>query len=222
MKNVFYNADYVVVEYMDLIKSPYLVLLNVMRKNPALANILNIDEIRYLTDKGLYEWYINRKHQNFLRDLVNVDGVTDADLDSLLNDQIGLSSRFYSDAPILPIGAAVKQMKKRDIQDIIIYHPHTNDFAQKNLESFLRESFVWMHDWNEVMKTAGNNSTYFLSDITKIMKMKDAGVLEFSSIVIPQEYRYNKKDMNEFLYDYKTLMDEVPFKLAYTLACNYQ
>ena len=31
--SIFLNADYIVIEYIDIVKSPYLMLLGAMRKN---------------------------------------------------------------------------------------------------------------------------------------------------------------------------------------------
>ena len=64
---IFYNADYIVVEYIDLIKSPYLLLLDQIRKNPKINEIMNIDEIDFLSDDGLYEWYRSEEHTSELQ-----------------------------------------------------------------------------------------------------------------------------------------------------------
>ena len=226
---IFYNSDYVVIEYIDLIKSPYLVLLNLIRTNPKMGEILNIDEIRYMDDASLYEWYVNRKHQNFFMDLVRPDIMKTnpnqyhAVMNQLLDDQISISDRFYSDAILLPLGGSLKFIKRQSVcKDIIIYHPHPNKFAEENLHSLVGESFTWMSDWDKVMEKAGANSTYFLSDIHKVERMRDAGILEFSSITLPQEYRYNKKNMKDYRLDFDAMMKANVFKLSFIAACLYK
>lgn len=220
MDTIFYNADYIVIEYIDLIKSPYFLLLSMIRKNPKIKEILKIEEIEFLDDLALYEWYINRRHQNFFIDLNRYpDKISNEKLTELLNDQMNITDRFYTDCKPLPLAASLKAMKMQKIsKDIIIYHPHSNFYAKNDLERMLQEKFIWLYTFEDVMKKAGSNSTYFLSDIRHIEEMKKYGVLKFSSVTLPCEYRYNKKNMKEFDFDYKELMKEYPFKLSYIYA----
>lgn len=221
---IFYNADYVVVEYIDLIKSPYLILLNMIRKNPRMREILKIEEIEFLNDAALYEWYLNRRHQNFFFDLNRYpDKIPNEALQEILDDQLSLSINFYTHSRALPMLASLKAMKvKKVAKDIIIYHPHKNFHARNDLENILHENFIWVTRFEDAMKKAGSNSTYFLSDIRHIDEMKKAGVLKMSSVTLPQEYRYNKKNMTEFDIDYEGLMETDPFKLSYMYACRYE
>lgn len=221
---IFYNADYIVVEYIDLIKSPYLILLDMIRRNPRMKEILKIEEIEFLNDAALYEWYLNRKHQNFFFDLNKYpDQISNDALAAILDDQLSLSLNFYKQSKALPMLASLKAMKTKKIcRDIIIYHPHKNFHAKNDLDSILHEDFIWMTRFEDVMKKAGSNSTYFLSDIHHIEEMKNAGVLKMSSVTLPIEYRYNKKNMTDFDIDYEELMKETPFKLSYMYACRYE
>lgn len=220
---IFYNADYIVIEYIDLIKSPYLLLLDQIRKNPKINEIMNIDEIDFLSDDGLYEWYRNRKHQNFFIDLNRYpDQISEESLNKLLEDQIGLSEYFYKKAVLLPLGGALKVMKRQGIAgEIIIYFPHHNDFAKADLEDKLNEKFNFMDNFDEILDMTKENSTYFLSNIDLINKLKEKNYLQFSSITLPIEYRYNKKNMDEFKIDLEALYKEHPFKLTYMRACTF-
>ena len=220
---IFFNADYIVIEYIDMIKSPYIILLNAIRQqNKKIREILKIEEVEYLSDTGLYEWYRNRKHQNFLIDLNRYpDEISEESLDELLESQINLKSFFYEEAAPLIILDMLDSLNRIKLSsNIIIYHPHDNDYAKKDLENITGKSYNFMNDFNEVIKLAGYNSTYFLSDINKINIMKDNGVLKFSSITLPVEYRYNKKDMNEFNMDFDELFKKHPFKLSYCRTCT--
>lgn len=222
--SIFYNADYVVVEYIDLIKSPYVILLDLIRQNSRIKEILKIEEIEFLSSDALYEWYINRRHQNFFMDLNRYpDQISEQQLWELLDDQISITNQFYKQCKALPLMMALKAMKTKKItKDIIIYHPHNNFFAKNDLEDITRESFIWYTKFDDVMNKAGNNSTYFLSDIRHIEEMKKKGVLRLSSVTLPIEYRYNKKNMTEFSIDFDALTKECPFKLSYLYACRYE
>lgn len=222
ISTIFYNSDYIVIEYIDLIKSPYLILLDVIRKNDKIREILKIEQIEFLDNAALYEWYINRKHQNFLIDLNRYpDKISEETLDILLEDQIDLTSQFYQKAVPLILTDMLKIVKQQKLtKGIIIYHPHHNDYAEKDMKSFVNGNFIFMDDWDKVMEKAGSNSTYFISDIRKIQKMKEKGVLKFSSVTLPIEYRYNKKNMEDFDMDFEELFKTDTFKLTYCSACT--
>ena len=220
---IFYNADYIVIEYIDMIKSPYIILLNAIRQqNKKIREILKLEEVEYLSDMGIYEWYRNRKHQNFLIDLNRYpDEISEESLNELLESQINLKSFFYEQARPLIILDMLDTLNRNNIStNIIIYHPHDNDYAEKDLKNITGHSYKFMNDFNEVIKTAGYNSTYFLSDINKINIMRDKDVLKMSSITLPIEYRYNKKNMTEFNIDFDELFKKNPFKLSYCRTCT--
>ena len=224
MESIFYNSDYIVIEYIDLIKSPYLILLNLIRQNPKLKQILKIEQIEFLDDASLYEWYINIKHLYFFIDLNKYpDLISNEQLYEILDDQLASTPIMHEEAVLLPLTDMLKVLSKRRlVNDIIIYYPHNNDFAKKDLEYSIGVEYTFMNDFEEVLKKCGANSTYFLSDINKINIMKEKGVLNFSSITLPIEYRYNKKNMEEMKIDLDELLKDHPFKLSYTRACTFE
>lgn len=221
---IFLNADYIVIEYMDLIKSPYLVFLHCIRRNEKLREILKIEQIEFLDDISLYEWYINRKHQNFLVDLNRYpDQISEKDLYDLLELQLNNSPMMYEQATMLLLGERlpIMQAKKMAVKDIIIYHPHENNFAKDDLTRETNHEFTFMNNFEEVLDKAKSNSTYFLSDIEKVITMKDKEYLKCSSVTLPVEYRYNKKNMNDFKYDLYSLYKDIPYKLSFFRACTF-
>ena len=48
---IFYNSDYIVIEYIDLIKSPYMVLLTQLQKNRKIREVLMIEKNYSITIK---------------------------------------------------------------------------------------------------------------------------------------------------------------------------
>lgn len=222
--NIFFNSDYIVVEYIDLIKSPYFILLDLIRKNDRIREILKLELIDGLDDDGLYEWYINRKHKNFLIDLNRYpDKISNEELDKILDDQISLTPVFFKNAEFLTIRDMMIVMKEHKmVKDIIIYYPHSNTFAKEDLEYELGYDFTFMSNFDEILDLVGRNSTFFLSDIDLVYKMRDRDILQFSSITIPIEYRYNKIDMENFKIDFLELYRKTPFKYTYYRACSYE
>lgn len=223
MKSVFLNSDYVVIEYVDLIKSPYFILLSLLKNNDRFKGLLKLESVVHLTNAGLWEWYVNRRHQNFFVDLVNLteDDIKNDYFDELLEDQISLTEKFYTQASPLNLVRSLVDMTAKEVAGgIIIYHPHKNSFAKADLERITGYSYTFMDDFDAVMEKAKENSTYFLSDIKKIHRMKEHGCLKFSSVTLPIEYRYNKKNMTDFDIDFNELSKTDPFKLSYFMACT--
>lgn len=219
---IFYNADYVVIEYIDMIKSPYLILLNHIRRNDRIREILKLEQIDNLDDVSLYEWYINRKHQNFLMDLNRYpDQISKEDMDGILEEQMNITPMWYNEANVLLLGPMLSKFKSQKFaKNIIIYHPHNNDYAKKNLEEIFGTEYIYVSEFEEAVDMAKENSTYFISDVDKLNILKDKGYLGFSSVTIPVEYRYNKKNMNDFKFDFMSLYKEHPFKLSYMRTCT--
>ena len=220
---IFLNADYIVIEYLDLIKSPYMSLLYVIRNNPKLREILKLEEIDFLDDAALCEWYINRKHKNFLVDLNRYpEQISEKQLDEILEDQMNTNPKFYELAPALLLDNSVLEMKRKKMcKDVIIYHEHHNTFAKNELERRTGETFTFMTNFEEILKKTGSNSTYFLSNIDNIERMANNDVLKMSSVTLALEYRYNKKNMKDFKLDFDKLTKEHPFKLSFFRACTY-
>ena len=223
-QEVFLNSDYVVVEYMDLLKSPYLTLLNTLRQHDSLNEVLKLDTLKYASNAGLYEWYINRKHQNFLVDLNrHPDIIPESSLDQILEEQMDFTDELYTKSDPLLLVETIKTLKRTEglVKDVIIYHPHNNDFAEKDFKETTGMNFTFMSDINEIIDVAGANSTYFFSNIENVLALEAKNCLQLSSVTIPYEYRYNKKSLMEWKLDLDELNKKYIFKLTFCFACSY-
>lgn len=225
-KSIFYNSDYIVIEYRDLLKSPEFTLLQQIQKliqnkerfsESPLNGIIKTYEIENLSLEALAEWYINRKHQNLFKALaINEDAISDEELETAIVNQINLSDRFIIDSTPLPLMEGLVQMRKlRMIEDIIIFAPFNLEYIKHDVERLTKEKFTYVSSFKEAAEIAKANSTYFLSNADHIYELKEMGYLKFSSITLPLEYRYNKKNMHDFKFDYDELFKENPFKLSY-------
>ena len=218
---IFLNADYIVIEYVDIIKSPYVVLLSMIRNNIRIRELLDLTEIDNLQEAGLTEWYVNRRHQNFLIDLCKLKGIKESDLDNLLDAQMSCSNMWFEHANFLNIETVLRsQSKFKMAKEVIIYYPHSNMYAKEDMEKHFNMKFKFVKTFEEAVEIAGSNSTYFLSNIKNINKMFEMEKLKFSSITLPVEYRYNKKNMDDFDIEFKELFEKQPFKLTYMRACS--
>ena len=60
-----------------------------------------------------------------------------------------------------------------------------------------------------------SNSTFVFSDITKINSLKEAGILNLSSVIIADRYGYNYGGENEVVIDLEKYLSEDTFKLDF-------
>ena len=228
-KSIFYNSDYIVIEYRDLLKSPEFVLLQQIQKiiqNPKLykTNPLNEHIKTYDIDdldiNALAEWYMNRKYQNILKSLfIDENALSDEEFDNFLVQQLNTSNRFFTDSPPLPLLARLSSLKSlRMVNDILIFAPFNIDYIKDDIYRLTKLNFTYLSSFEEAAEIAKSNSTYFISNIKNIFKLKEMGYLKFSSITLPLEYRYNKKNMYDFDIDFDAEFKENPFKLSYLQA----
>lgn len=221
-QTIFQNADYLVIEYIDMIKSPYILLLDLIRRNDKLRNILKLEEIDELGVNGLVEWYMNRKNQNFLIDLCKDPDIPKSELDKLLDSQLSLTDIWFTETCFLNLSTVLRGHKLHNYTNgIIVYYPHTNMIAQKDMEAEYDISCRFVKTFEEAVDIAGSNSTYFLSNIDNVNILKEKDKLQFSSIVLPVEYRYNRKNMKDFKIDLNALSESYAFKIAFMRACSY-
>ena len=226
--SIFYNSDYVVIEYMDMVKQPMLHLLNTiheivtsdpMDENFRLAEILNLDLLRsFQNTTQLVEFYLSRKHQNIFYDILTEEALESGlDIEDLLQDQISSSYRFFTEPAFLPASSVISYCKKKHlVNDVIINYPYDPKYAEENISAVLGVSVKFMNDFSEIVKVAGSNSTYFLSDYDKLRKLNELSKLRYSSVVTPVDYRYNDNKIDDLLEDEKTV-----FKVSFMRACTY-
>ena len=225
---IFYNADYLVMEYMDMIKQPMYQLLYTIRDMVSketidskftLAEILKLNLLQGLSDEELANFYIEREHQNIFQDIIKEEVLQSEgfDVEELLKDQITSSYRFISDTFFLPATSALEYVKKNHlVNDVIVYYPYDATWAKEDLEARIRTRVTFMDDFEKIVELAGSNSTYFLSDWTKLNILREKKKLKYSSITLPVEYNYNAHTIDDILEDEKNI-----FKVSFMRACSY-
>lgn len=227
----FLNSDCLFVEYDDVIESPFFILLNCLKDNEGMRLIFDLSEISSMNIEELYEWYIMRKEKNILLNLPLIDGVleyyfnNDEDnfkewCESLLYDEIDNIDGLLEIKAEANFSTILKTLlSKNVVKKTYIY---SNKYS-KNLEEELKEEFgsniIYVSgDIKKIIEDNNitNNSTFVFSDIMNVLKLKEAGILEYSSIIIADRYGYNyKNDSNDVIIDIESLLSESVFKLDF-------
>ena len=222
-ETIFYNADYLVIEYLDFIKSPYFVLLQYIQKNEKLRPILRLEEIESFDLASLYEWYVNRKHQNFLIDLNrDPEKVSEEFLDGLIMDQMLISEKFYSNCNVLCTQYMLRflKSKKHPVKDVLVYCPFQTPWPKEDLNGNLGLNLLsWMISMKYVKRLVQIPHTSYPILISFIgwKKIK-------SFICLLSFFRLSigiiKKNMKDYKIDFTELWKKYAFKLAYARACS--
>lgn len=222
---VFMNSKCLFVEYYDIIKAPWYILLSVIHQNETIRPIIKTSLVSYLDTNSLFEWYCNRKHRNFLYDLaaVPLDKVDyDQILDILMRNEI-----FYTvDTELNAVQVIKTALKEHVVEQVVIYNEDENLFIREDIKRIFGNNpkVKFMHgDFSDVLKSIPNDSSYMLSDFNKAITMADENRLSYASLILPYDFEYNfvKDGKGEKVpaIDFAYLGKDHLFKLNFFNAC---
>jgi hypothetical protein len=220
--NVFYNSKCLFVEYDDVIKMPqFLILINV-NENERLNLIFDMSDVRGLPIPALFEWYIHRKHKNIFMNfpllLKSSKGKTKYQIcEEVLQDLLHTSDEFYSQHAELKFASVIDRLseEKMLVQRIVVYNEYDNPSIKADiLSKYGNEVEFVCGRFEDAIKDVTSDSTFVFSDITKVDRLREAGKLNLSSVVIPINFRYNRKedDKTKWKIDFDTLDKQFTFK----------
>lgn len=222
-KNIFFNSECVFIEYYDIIKSPWYVLLSVIAQNEKIKEILDLSQIEYLDSNGLYEWYVNRNNRNFLEDLHGKKYLPD--LDTLLEVLMENKVFYETDTKLNTVRVVNTILEQKLTKELIIYTEKENQFVKDDIERlFPKKNIKYLYgEFREILKQIPSDTTYFLSDFNKVIDLSEENHLNFSSLVLPYDYSYNFyiNEKNEKVpnIDFTYLGKDHIFKYTFFNAC---
>jgi hypothetical protein len=223
--SVFLNSKSVFVEYADLVRPIYITILKTLSVGEPIKEYpnftLNFSEIIGMSDEELDDWYVTRPYKNLLMNFVlveDMDNVRMNDLEMILNKNIELVPEILKIATPLSVVQALKILFGTDnglSKKAIIWYPYHN----KAILEDIRELFSDISQFVEVkmgpiesaLAEVPDDSTYIFSDITNVGVLEDVGKLDYSSIIVAEEYGYNVED-GEFIVDIDKLKEKHIFK----------
>ena len=228
--STFLNSDSIFIEYHDVIKSPYFSFLRLLLNNEIFGSLFDLSEIKGLDDEGLYEWYTNRKHQFVLDNFAHNEemeifkdiNIHEWSIDFLYKEFDELPSIVYEDTALNFVPILVRLSKSNLVNKFYVYtEKYSEPIKKELLEAFPFINYVY-GDMVEVIKEnkIPYNSTFVLSDIRKIEKIKESGRLQQSSIVIADKYGYNY-DGEKFVINLEEYFKDYIFKLDFFDNINF-
>ena len=220
--NVFYNSKCLFIEFDDVMKMPqFLILVNV-NDNERLNLIFDMSDVRGLPMPALFEWYIHRKHKNIFMNfpllLQSSKGKTKNQIcEEVLQELLHTTDEFYSDHADLKFTSIVDRISREKmlVQRVVVYNEYDNPSIKADLLSKYGDNVEFVCGrFEDVMKDMSPDSTFVFSDITKVERLRNIGKLDYSSVVIPINFRYNRKEDNktEWKVDLEALDKQCVYK----------
>lgn len=211
---IYYNTDVLFIEIYDILIDPFFQMLRVNIDNKSIHGV-DYSEIRNLSSDGLREWYVNRKHVNPFEDLVK--GETAADIKNICYTMMDMDERFIGYSNHLSFYNVAKNILGPSsdlVKEVIFYTNEYSKNAEKFTENFgtKKKALYRYGDLESALPKMGVSATYVFSDITKVNVLEESGKLYLSSIMIPAEYRYNKKNFYDYKVDFDKMRENTVFK----------
>lgn len=220
---MFLNSQCLFIEYTDIIKSPYIILLYMMIQNPeSFEAYYEVNRFRGFDVNALSEWYTNRSMQNPFSELLLPELKKDiplSEIDSFVNNQILAVPDLIKTSPLLNFASVVSQVpigKDGIVKKVVIWYPFENEVIRDDLYDKLGESISFVTgELENALEEVPSDSTYVFSDITNIEILIDKNKLNQSSVLIPSDYKYNYIEDDLLKIDYQKYLDESLFKLGF-------
>ena len=224
----FVDSDTLFIEYNDIIRCTGFALLQLVHDSDELRKVFDTSDVYGLTPDELYEWYINRKDINIFKNFkvnsefydnnFNSDEEYISFLDDFQDDEISALLQFNDNYRLKFFKAALTMSDSNATKDVYIYTERNidniNDDIKRNFNS--RVKYVY-GDFETVLKENNitRNSSFVFSDINKIEKLNNAGLLPYSSILLGEYYGYNYDENGAPKVDIDKLADNNIFKMYF-------
>ena len=222
---MFMNSQCLFVEYYDIIKSPWFILLTVIHQNERIRPIIDTSRIEGLDTNELFEWYCKRENRNFLLDLATAP--TNKIEYNLILDVLMENEIFYTvDTKLNAVDAILTALRQKMVKKVVIYTEKENKFVREDIQRIFGaygNVKYWYGDFKKNISKLPDDSSYMLSDFNKIVSMADAEHLNYASLILPYDYDYNfivNEDGSKApIVDMNYLGKDFLFKVAYFNAC---
>ena len=215
---IFQNSQCLFIEYTDIIRSPYFIFLMLMNQNPNnFSKNFNLDIFNGYGIEELSEWYIHRKHQNPLVELINPElreKIRTKDLDEFMNQQIKDHADLVKLSPLLNFGNAILSIPENIVKSTIIWYPFENTTIEDDIEETFGDNVKFVTgNLSDALDLVPKDATYVFSDVTNIDLLYEKKKLYLSSVIIAQEYGYNYQDSERLKIDTDEYQKDVMFKI---------
>ena len=219
--DVFTNSTCMFVEYHDIIKAPMFFLLFAIQDNEILNKAFDLSEIKICgTVQEMLEWYINRKSRNIFECfplLLDKDSIPDGFFTDSLNNYLEMTDEIFAGHELAIVPTIAKlAVHNTIVKNIIIYNEVYNKNIEEDIANIFPESvkFVW-GDFKEILPQINKDTTFIFSDMNKLNIMAEMNLLNYRSVILAQNFKYNINKDGTYKANIEDLMSKFEFNLAY-------
>lgn len=234
--DVFQNTDCLFIEYDDVLKSPMFSLLGLIKDRDSVRQVFDVEELNDLNTNELYEWYIERESKNMFKYL----DVRDDAMKEIFNDDLNTFYRWcdafyeemYKSLPTesiqkinwlnfdTPLRNLIKTKTDKTglVKKIYVWHPFYSENIEKDLEERYHGAVTFVYgDLINVLieNEIKSDSTFVFSELLNVLNLAKAGLLNYSSILIADEYFYNYDGEMEPIINFEEIFKDYIFKIDF-------
>lgn len=223
---IFLNSQCLFVEYTDVVRSPYYMFLHMMTLNPEnFREHYEIERLEGYDIPSLTEWYINRRYQNPLLDLLKKEireKIPEEEMDKFISNEIIEVPDLIHLSPELNFVDTITKVTKQEkgiVKKVVVWYPFENAVIQEDIRDLFDGTVHFLSGpLEEVIDEIPNDSTYVFSDIMNIDVLLNKNRLSLSSVIIPKEYKYNYTEDGLLKINYEKYLEDALFKLNFFYA----
>lgn len=147
-------------------------------------------------------------------------------MDDLINSQLERIPSLVKRSPLLAMGRVIQELmrdkKNGIVKKFFIYNRYENTSIAEDLLDVFDEDIIFLTgELPDALKEVPDDSTYVFSDITNVSVLAECDKLNYSSILIPYEYAYNKTSEGDYLIKIDEYMKNYLFKIDFFNALEY-
>lgn len=223
---MFVNSKALVIEYHDVLRAQWFATLQCVAVSDALDQYFDTTMLRDMETASLFEWYIMRKHRNFLMDLpckhvFPSEEEKEKTLDKFLFD-IGQIPGLYGRDVTLNFSDTLSNLIQDGRGMVRHYYVYGGLFKDPLLEAQVKQDYTSnvdfiYGDFITALEGINKDATYVISDINKLADLSECGRLNYASVLISDGYRYNFLEDKEdgLKVDVKMVLDNNTCRLSF-------
>lgn len=189
---IFTNSETMIIEYLDIIKSPAILMILVNKDMDGFNMIFDGSIFEDMDYAQIYIWYMNREYKNPLKCIPNKLNLTDVELDELYYSMLRDIDYCSSSPELNGLSIIKKIIDDKLCKKYVIYVPYMIEHIISDIgKIFAGVDYDVVVEDLDLIKEYSTDSTYILSDMGKIDKLYDMGRLSLSAILLPSNYKYN-------------------------------
>lgn len=203
---LFVNSKALVIEYHDVLRAHWFGVLTCVANTNSIDKYFDTSILAGMDSTELFEWYVMRKHRNFLMDLPCRHEFPDEETKQKICNSflfnIGEINELYGIDVTLNFHDIFTNLLADGKGLIKHYYIYGGMIQDPLLEAQVRQDYginpdFLYGDFKTAIEGINKDATYVLSDVEKLSDLVDANRIECASVLVADGFRYNFMDDEE-------------------------